>query len=284
MSIRAPNASLPEFGLVISNATSVSPGAVVTPGNNTYGAYTQLLSGAQVTDTAYGFWVNVNSLAVSGAPRDALAKVAIDRAGGASYLDIASDLLVSCAGSLSGVGLGGIWYWIPLLIPAGSSVALAASVNNATVGTCSSFVRLMCKPTSLTPPRTASFMRSFGITPATSSGTAIVPNGAGGRSAYVQVGSALTESLWYWCIGAGCNNAAMSNNATTFDLAVGSSTTVNRLIVTEQTVIPTTAEVLGYTSQGAYGLAAINENVYIRAGGQAVFPTGASCAAYGFGG
>lgn len=273
-----------EFQLQIASATSAAAGATVTPGNNTYGTYVQLLSGAAVTDDAYGIWLNFNSIAVSAVARDCIAKVGFDAAGGTSYTDAILDLLCSCAGLMTGIGFGGINYFFPLRIPAGTSIAVAMSVNNATVGTGSAFCRLLCKPSHPEMVWAGSFVRTFGTTPASSTGTAITPNSAGSKSAYVQLGSALAETLWYWCLGVGCNNTAMSNNQASWDLAIGSSTTVNRPIISDQIVVPTAAEALAYTSQGASAIGMTGDLIFARAGGPTTSPTGMSAAAYAVGG
>lgn len=277
-------AAINEFGLIIASAGSASAGATITPGNNTYGSYTQLLAGASVTDDVYELWLNFNAVAVSGVARDCLAQVGVDPSGGSSYNVIVPDLLVSCAGAMSGVGLGGIWYRFRLFIKAGSSIAVAMSVNNATVGTGSAFCKLFCKPSHPELIRVGSFVRAFGVTAGSSSGTAITPNAAGSKSTFVQLGSALAETLWDWCLGVGCNNAVMNNNAASWDLAIGSAVGTNRVVVLDQVVIPTTAEVLAYTAANTPALAVAGDLVFARAGGAASSPTGMSAAAYGTGG
>lgn len=281
MSTRAP---INGWELYINSASSAALGTSVTPGNNTYGAYAQVLSGASVTDDIYGIKININSMAVSGSARDAIATVGLDPAGGTSYTDTIIDLLCGAAGTITGVGCGGVWYDFPLFIKKNTSIAIKASVNNATVGTCNAFVQLRGAPTGPIIPRTGTFVRTFGTTPGSSTGTAITANGAGSKSAYVQLGSATVEPLWYWCLGIGINNNNMSNNPSSWDLAVGSSTTVNRLVVNDQLVIANTSEVLAYASNGAYSFTESGAGVFARGGGPATVSTGMSAAAYGMGG
>src|SRR5882672_122964 len=283
MSIRALNQTLPEFGLVIASATNAASGTTITPGNNAYGSYAQLIAGASVTDDVFGFWINLNTLAVSGSARDGLLKIGTDRSGGSSFTDTTIiDLLVSCAGANAGNNSGGIWYFLPFRLPAGTSIGAAVSVNNATIGACSAFVQLRCKP-KYAPPRCATFMRAFGTAPSTSSGTALTPSN-GSKSAYVQVGSALADQIWYWCLGVGSNNAVMQTVAGAFDLAVVVSMTINRRVIADQLVVCNTAEAQGFRSLGEYGLGNIGDKVFIRGGANGVWNTGCSVAAYGFGG
>lgn len=259
-------------------------GATVTPGNDTYGTYAQVIAGAAVTSDAYGIWINFNSNSVSAVARDTIAKIGFDPAGGTTYTDVALDLLCSCAGIIGGTGLGGVWYYFPLWIPAGTSIGVAASVHNATVGTLASFCKLAIKPSNSSAlPRTGTFVRTFGSTPASSSGTAITPNAAGSKSAYVQLGSATAEPLWYWCLGVGCNNTVMNNNSCAWDLALGDAS--NKLnVIVDQLSHQTASEVQAFQSPGVAADAATGSLVYVRAGSSAAQVTGISAAAYAVGG
>lgn len=270
-----------EFALVIASATSTAGGVTVTPGNNTYGSYAQVIAGSSVTDDAYGIWINVNANAVSGAARNSIAKLGLDQAGGTSYTDTILDLGCACAGDINAAG-GGISYYFPLLIKSGTSVGIAVSVNNATVGTCKSYCRLFCKPVGI-PPRAGSFVRTFGSSPSTSAGTAVTPNGSGSKSAYVQLGSAVADTLWAWCLGVGCNNSSMTNTAAGWDLAIGTSSQ-KQIVINDQLVMPGATETLSYISPAMPGLAVSGDLVYVRAGSNAPSATGLSAIAYGVGG
>jgi beta-phosphoglucomutase-like phosphatase (HAD superfamily) len=62
-----------EFGLIIASASGApgaSVGASTTPGNNSYGSYASIMSGATVTDDVYGLWIIVNTGFVSGSARE----------------------------------------------------------------------------------------------------------------------------------------------------------------------------------------------------------------------
>lgn len=276
--------STSEWGLVTASATLGSSGTSVTPGNNTYGTYVQLIAGASVTDDVYEIWITINSGFVSGQARDTLVKIGTDPAGGTSYTDTILHLAGSCAGVLaaSNQGGGGIWYRFPLMIRAGTSIAAAAAVNNATVGTTRCYVKLMSRPTMPSVPRVGTFVRTFGATTASSSGTAIVP-GTATKSAYVLIGTT-SDPLWFWNFGVCINNASSSSNAAVWDLALGSSTTVNRNIIVDQVVMPGPLETLDYYSFGATAQSAIGDGVYGRAGGPFGSPSGMSVIAYGLGG
>lgn len=274
---------------VVVNGTSVAPGTTVTPGNNTYGAYAQLLPGSSVPDNVFGIQIQINSLAVSAAARGALAKIAVDPGGATSFAgnDVIPDLLCGSAGVLAGNTGAGVSYYFPLAMKAGSAIGCAMSVNNPTVGTGACRVRLFCKPSTFEAPRTGSFVRAFGINAASSSGTVIVPNSVGAKSAYVKLGAAAIaagEVLWWWCLGVNIDQAVSSNNGHEADLAGGSSTTVNRPFITDQLVLPGAAETMSWSCPGVFAVGNPGDFLFARAGGQAVSPTGLSYAAYGMGG
>ena len=273
-----------EFSLVTPSVAipMVSTGPTITPGNNAYGSYTQLIAGASVTDDVYGIWININAMAVSGSARDALVKIGVDPAGGSSYTDFVVDLSGSCAGAANGTGLGGIVYYFPLRVRAGTSIALAASVNNGTVGTCSAWCWLKSKQSHPERARIGSFVRTFGSTLASSSGTALTP-GTNAKGSYVQLGSALVEPLWFWQIGVFNNNAVGNNNPLAFDLALGTASN-KRIVIADLPIIANTAEALHYVSLGAEAVGAPGDLVYARAAAQGAPSTGWSAAAYGIGG
>jgi hypothetical protein len=107
----------------------------VTPAQNAYGSYTQLIAGASVTDDCYEFELLVGTVAIAASARDCLVTIGIDEAGGTSYTrglerHRRRDQRVTyfSAGSFNAVG-----FRIPLRIKAGTSVAIKASVNSATL-------------------------------------------------------------------------------------------------------------------------------------------------------
>lgn len=271
------------FESIVESAALGAVGTTVTPANNGYGTAVQILSGAQVVDDVFKFEININSMAVSGSARDACVKVGVDPSGGSSPVDVIVDLLCGSAGGLGGTsGGGGVNYWFPLGIAAGSSIWVSASVNNATVGTCSVVCTVYGKPTGPVLPRRGSFVRTFGSAPGTSNGTAVTP-GNGVASSFVQLGSNTVEPLWFWQLGVGINNAAQSNNQSAWDLWVGDSSNKRRVIAS-QLVIPSVAEAIAFSGKGAYLPTPTGSGAWTRAGGPAASSTGMSAAAYGMGG
>ena len=262
-------------------------GTSVTPGTNTYGSYASVLAGASVTQDVYGILINLNSFATSASARDALVKIGLDASGGSSFTDFISHLLASCASTYLGsgitTGMGGVWYYFPVFIKAGTSIGACASVNNGTVGTGRVAVTLMCQPSRPDLIRVGSFVRTFGEDTANSRGT-LVTQGTVAEGAYTQLGSALAEPLWFFEHGCGCNNATMASGIFHQDIAIGDAS--NKRIALLNKVISATAsetiakqEVLDGFCRGAIG-----DLVYGRSQSSAAADANVSMMAYGVGG
>lgn len=265
-----------------SHNPAVSPGVAVTPGNNTYGAYSQVMSGAAVTSAAYAIWVNANTINSSGAAKDCLITFGIDPAGGTSYTDFIPDLYFSCASVYAAAAtcFGGISYLLPLRIPQGASIGAKASVNNATVGTANVQCRLLCKPSAPESVRCGQTIKAYGSTPASSSGTAVTPAN-GSEGAYAALGTiGASERPWAWVMGVGINNATITANSPFYDLAIGDASN-KRSVITDLPVATTTVESLTYYCPYVTDDAAPGEIIYARAWSVGAPVTGHSAIAYG---
>lgn len=283
-----------EFGLVIESvADGTQPanvlGTTITPGNNTYGSYASVLSGASLTDDAYMIDIWFNNGNVDSTARDGIATVGFDPAGGTAFGGLGgvtgneiNHLLWSCCGDLRTTTLGPVWYRFPLYIKAGTSIGVKASVNNATVGTVKVFMRLYCKPSRPELVRAGSFVRTFGAVTASSTGTSITP-GTTAEGAYTELGT-LADTLWYWEYGIGFNNATNVNNCGMTDIAIGDATNKKRIIA-NGLHFESQSEVLCKPAQGAFGTGVSGDKVYGRMQlGDNAAATGYSLMAYGTGG
>jgi hypothetical protein len=230
---------MPSFRTVFTNADapSLTPGTSVTPAQNSYPAYTEILSDATLTEDCFAILIHVNGIGVATAAKNALLKLGVDQSGGTSYTDFISHLLVSDAGDIDGVATAapaGIYYYFPVYIPGGTAIAATISVDNATVGTARVAVRCYGRPTSREMLWYGHGVDSFGQVTATSEGTAHTPGNTGAEGSYVQLGSNTTKPYYFWQVGLGTSDSSVGNNVYHVDLAAGSSTTVNDpLIVNE---------------------------------------------------
>lgn len=274
-----------DFNLVIDSQSGVRPatnyGTSITPGNNAYGSYTQVLSAT--SDDAYGILINFNSIGVNTTATDCIATVGIDTSGGTSYLDWIVDLLCSCAMAYT-AGPNGVEYYFPLFIPAGSSLAVKMSMNNATPpGSNRCFMRLYCQPSRPELLRVGSQVRTYGSVPASSCGTAVT-SGTTSEGTYVSLGTiAAGDNPWYWQVGLGLNNAAVATLDTHHvDLAVGQSGAKKTSVLDQQFTV-TTAEQIGVMPNrgDGYSVGASGEIVYARCQCSGSALTGTSVAAYG---
>lgn len=234
-------------------------GATVTPGNNSKGSYAQLIAGASVTEDVWAIRVRFNSGATSGAARDIIADLGIDTAGGSSYTVLIPNLLASCAGPHT---TGGIGYWFPVFIPAGSSIGVAASVNNATVGTLRAWATLYGKPRNPEATPVGYAVEAVGVVTGSSRGTTVTA-GTTSEGSWTSLGTT-TRNAFYAALGVGFNDTAMGANVTGVDLAWGDAS--NKLLVVEnQLVTTTTGEASGYTADEGWAMIPSGTTLYGRA-------------------
>lgn len=258
-----------EFTLEISSvADGTRPAAAwgtsVTPGNNTYGSYAQLLAGASVTDECQEIEIEVGTVGINTAARDGIVTIGFDRAGGSSYTDEIVDLLAGPAGGHFASGLNNsVFFRFPLRVPAGCSVGAKASVNSATV----TAIRVACvlrgRPTHPELIFVGQKVTTFGSTPASSSGTVIVP-GTAAEGTWTPVGAALTEVIRYWEFGYGVNSATMTANCIAVDVALGDVSN-KRNVITNGLVFTQATEGLQKFAAGRHAVGAIGDLVYARA-------------------
>jgi hypothetical protein len=196
-------------------------GLTITPGNNTYPAYAEVLPNTAF-DTHY---MSIYCGAVGSAAKltTLLLKIGIDHSGATTYTDVEIlHLFCPCAGLR---GQGGIRYNFPLFVPANSAVAASASINNATVGTAEVGVTLWGKPTRPDLVRSGAYVDTFGAVTGTSTGTTITP-GTTSESAWVSLASNITRDYWWWQGGCGLSGTVFTNIPYNLDVGVGTSTSV----------------------------------------------------------
>lgn len=275
-----------EWGLIISSvADGTRPAAAwgtsITPGNNTYGSYTQVLTATSAE--TYLCRITFNSWATNAAARDALVTIGVDPAGGTGYTDTIVDLVASCAPPFSNVGVSPVAYEFPLRIPAGATIAAKGSVNNATVGTGRVAIELFGRPSRPELVKAGSFVQTFGSVTASSSGTAVTP-GTASEGSWTQIGSALTVPIWAWEFGLGVNSATMANTNHNVDIGLGDASN-KKIVIPNATAYETSNEQLGKPSALRAGLGAVGDIVYARIQtGASVVSANPGIVVYGIGG
>jgi hypothetical protein len=276
-----------EWSVGNMSTPGVSPGTSVTPAQNAMGNWANLL-GALAHDV-FGVMVNINTGGVATKSRDILVNIGVDTAGGTSYATVIPYLLGSCAGSynLITTGGGGHWYYFPLFIKVGSTVAAQASINNATVGTV--YVGIVCYGLPMRPclEKVGSFVTAFGTTAASSAGTAVTSGSSGSKGNFTLLGTT-TQDLWWWQLGIGCRSSAMAVLYYTADLATGASASANKIIIPDKQFVTSTDETLsvyGMQDVSAYSETPAGSKVYARIACNGATPdANLSAIAYGLGG
>lgn len=276
-----------DFQWQYSNVSATRPstagfGTTITSGAtaNTMGAWTQVVTGANMTNEGYGISVVFSNGFTSAATRNTLVNVGVDPAGGTNYT-IKIPYLV--AGHANTYALGGINYYFPLYIPKGASVALQSQGTTAS-GTVSAFVTIFGQPRRPDAVRCGSKVFAFGATTATSSGT-VLTLGTSAEGAWTQVGTATTMPLWWWQMGYTCLDTTMTASAIHFDL--GSGTAASKKVLLENVIVRTTATEQVSIDQHvitAYNNVATGDLIYARGQSAASADTSPGVIVYGLGG
>lgn len=276
-----------DFQWQYSTATATRPtttgfGVSVTPGlQPTMGNWIQIASAANVTQEVYGISICVNNGATSATTRNILMDVGVDNAGGTAYQVVIPFLL--CGNSTPyGLGSSGIWYYFPLYIPRGSSVAVRAQGTTTTAFNV--YATLFGQPRRPDSIRCGSKVFSFGEVTATSSGTPVTL-GTTAEGAWTQVGTATTMALWWWQVGYSCIDTTMSAAIIHADVSAG--TAASKKILLENCIIQTTAAEQISTNQNmmnSYNNVAAGDLIYVRGQSSGTPDTSTGFIAYGLGG
>lgn len=205
-------------------------GATVTPGTSDFGAWASLVSATSTE--SYGILVNINSNLASNASRNSVITVGIDFAGGTSYVDLIPNLI---AGNASTYIKSGLWYYFPVFVPAGSSLAVKG--YSSVTSTIRCYAQLLQRPFNPSLIKKASYVDSFGVT--ANAGT-VVTAGTTSEGAWTLLGTT-TRRLWWWQFGAQITTAdtSRSNNVYHVDVGFGDGTNMVTIIQDAQWVTST---------------------------------------------
>lgn len=209
------------FTSILTNLTgrpASAWGTSLTPGNNSFPAYTEILS--DIAHECFAIEIFINSQDNNSIARNLLVTIGIDHSGGTTYTDCEINYLLG-TGATSYLLGGGISYYFPLYVPAGSAIAAKASVNNATVGTCRVGVKLSGRPTDPELVRAGAYVDTFGAVTASSQGTSIT-SGEASDGAWTEMTSGITtKPYWFFQLGMGCSDTTMTDLGYRSDLSIG---------------------------------------------------------------
>lgn len=204
-------------------------GTSVTPGiNNTMGSWTSLSLTA--TNACYGVKININNSAASNNARNLLVDIGIDPAGGTNY-SVLLPYLSGCSAAPYGLNGGGHWYYFPIYIPAGSTVAARAQVNNATASTVSIAAWLFADPRYPEAIKYGHRCEAIGVATASSGGTAVTA-GTTAEGSWTSLGNSTQNNFW-WQVGFAINDSSMGGVAYACDLAADNNATTPKLLIVD---------------------------------------------------
>ena len=277
-----------DFRWQLSNEQGVRPtaahGTLLTANAtaNTMSAWTQIFTAAQVVNDVYGVQINFNNGASNNQIRNFLVNFGVDNTGGTAYDIKIPYLLASNASPYTSNG-SGIWYYFPLFIRAGSSIAMQMQGSTGATTT-NAYVTLFGQPRRPDAIRTGSKVISFGESIAASRGTAITM-GTTAEGAWTQLGTAITQRLWWWQLGYASNDSSMSAASIHLDLSAGNA--ANKKLLVEDAVVTTnTSEQISNlpVAVGSGGQVAIGDIIYGRAQSSGSADTTPNMMAWGLGG
>jgi hypothetical protein len=250
-------------------------GTSVTPAAGSKGSWVQVI--ASLSEDTYGLIIQINNNNVSAASRNTVLDIGIGAA--ASEIVIIPDLICGNAVNANTAG-GGVWYFFPIMIKAGTRIAVRS--NSSVVTAFNVYIEALQKPSNPSMVKAAGFVEAIGITG--NDGVAVTP-GTTGEGAWVSLGTT-TRDCWHWQIGAQVDNADTTQNAAILhlDLAYGDAT--NKQIILESVVLNTTTtegQCLNLHTVGAESRVPAGSTLYARAQHSGTIDT-INMAAYGAGG
>lgn len=272
----------PDFQWVFSNTLNTQPasfyGTSITPSTSgSYGSWAQVATAANMAQDTYGVYICFNSGNTSGAVRNILCEMGVDNGGGTSYQSVIPYLMAGNAAAYN----SGIWYYFPLYIKSGSTVAFRAMSNSATALRVS--VYFYGQPRRPEAVRAGSYVDAYGFNTGTRAGVSVNPGTTSeGSWATIDITS---RSYWWWQAGLNINNATMNSASIHLDIAAGDP--VNRKILFEnQPWTSTTSETISCIPQtmNAYNNVAPNQVLFARAQQLGSVTSGTTVIIYGLGG
>lgn len=266
----------------VVTATNYGTAVTVNVNTTTYGAWSQLASSTDVAYDVYGILININNVGASNSIRNALYNIGVDNAGGTAY-DIKIPQLIGGSASPYYLGSGGLWYYFPLYIPAGSSIAAQAKGTVAATNT-GVAIWLFGLPRRPEAVRAGSWVDAYGIDNTNHRGTTITM-GTTADGTLTSLGT-ITRSGWWQQAAFTQADSSMTASAIHVDIAVGASTARNKILIENQLYVVTAAEQISSNPNfmGSYNNAAAGEILYGRAQSGAASDTLPGIACYMLGG
>jgi hypothetical protein len=217
---------------------STTPGAAVTPGaSNAEGAWTQIATAANIANDVYGILLWVVSGSTSATIKDHLLDIGVDNAGGTTYTEKIANIV---CGQSSAPMNGGMWFYFPFSIKAGSSVAVRVKGVAATAGSLRVGATFYGKPTDPSTVFAGQYSETIG-TITNSAGVSFTPGNSNAEGTWVSLGTT-TRMLWWHQLCVQVSNGTTTSLAYKIDLAYGDATNKTMIIENMDVLLPGTAE------------------------------------------
>jgi hypothetical protein len=273
------------FAWKYSNASAPAnpAGTQVTPGaSNAEGSWTQIASSANIAQDVCGFRIIVSAGNTSGQAKNHLLDIGVDQAGGTSYTAVISNII--CGQSSTNIE-GGIVYYFPLGIKAGSSVAVRVQGSNGTAGTLRVAAVFYGQPSNPEAIRVGSFSETIGAI-TNSNGVSFTPGNSGAEGSWVSLGTT-AKDLWWFQLCVQIDNGTTTSLIYHMDLAWGDGSNKNLIIENMRVMLPGTAErvaILGIPPGECFAQVPAGATLYVHGACSGTAETGWNAVAVGIGG
>lgn len=240
-----------------SGRPTAPQGTSLTPVVGSMGSWVQAI--ASLAETTYGLLICINNNNVSAGSRNSIVDIGIGAPG--SEIVLIPALIAGNAVNYN-VNGGGLWYYFPVLLPAGTRIAVRG--QGTVVTPFNVYVQAFQKPQNPSMVKVAGFVEAIGVSG--QAGVAVTP-GTTGEGAWTLLGATVRE-CWHWQVGAQVSSADTTHNANALhmDLAEGDGTNFNILIDSAQLYTNTTeGGSLPPFSVGREKRVPAGRNIYARA-------------------
>jgi hypothetical protein len=264
-----------------NNNPGTSPGTSVVPGaSNAEGSWTAIASSANIANDVYGVLLWICAGASSGNAKNHLLDLGVDPAGGTSYTARISNL--ACGASATAVN-GGRYYYFPLAIKAGSSVAVRIQGSNATAGTVRVVAMFYGKPDRPELVRSGQYSETVG-TITNSNGVSFTPGNSNAEGTWVSLGTT-AKDLWFWQLGVQIDNGTITSLGYHIDLAYGDGSNKHMILENHFIGLEGTAESINTGLQmHTECFVPAGSTIYVRGTCSGTAVTGWNAVAVGIGG
>ena len=230
----------------------------------------------------YGFSLWITGGNTSAAAKNHLLDVGVDKAGGTSYTAIISNIV--CGQSGAAVD-GGIRFYFPFFITAGSTIAVRIQGSNGTAGTVRVASTFYGRPNRPEAIRTGCFSETIG-TITNSNGVSFTPGNTAAEGSWVSLGTTV-KAMWWWQLGVQIDNGTTTSLMYHIDLAYGGVTNKHMIIENLPLYLPGTAErtcFAGLLDGQNYCEVPEGATLYVRGSCSGTAVTGFNAVAIGVGG